>query len=45
MAGDIIWRIPGHHPLAGPKHGIKEVMVFFDQLARADFIGSTACDC
>jgi uncharacterized protein len=28
MADDIIWRIPGHHPLAGPKHGIKEVMVF-----------------
>jgi len=22
MADDIIWRIPGHHPLAGPKHGI-----------------------
>jgi hypothetical protein len=22
MANDIIWRIPGHHPLAGPKHEI-----------------------
>lgn len=29
MADDIIWRIPGHHPLAGPKHGIKEA--FFDE--------------
>jgi uncharacterized protein len=37
MADDIIWRIPGHHPLAGPKHGIEEVMALFDQLARADF--------
>jgi uncharacterized protein len=37
MANDIIWRIPGHHPLAGPKHGVAEVMAFFDQLARADF--------
>jgi hypothetical protein len=37
MAEDIIWRISGHHPLAGPKHGIQEVMAFFDQLARADF--------
>jgi uncharacterized protein len=37
MADDIIWRIPGHHPLAGAKHGIEEVLAFFDQLARADF--------
>jgi hypothetical protein len=37
MANDIIWRIPGRHPLAGPKHGVAEVMAFFDQLARADF--------
>ena len=37
MAEDIVWRIPGHHPLAGPKQGIEEVLAFFDQLAKADF--------
>lgn len=37
MADDIIWRIPGHHPLAGAKHGIKEVLAFFGQLAKAGF--------
>jgi ketosteroid isomerase-like protein len=37
MAEDIVWTIPGHHPLAGPKRGIAELMAFFDQLARANF--------
>jgi ketosteroid isomerase-like protein len=37
MSDDIIWRIPGHHPLAGPKHGIEEVLAFFDQLGKAGF--------
>lgn len=37
MAEDIIWRIPGHHPLAGEKRGIEEVLAFFDQLAKANF--------
>ena len=37
MADDIIWRIPGHHPLAGEKTGIDEVLAFFDQLAKAEF--------
>lgn len=37
MAADIVWRIPGHHPLAGEKHGITEVLAFFDQLAKAGF--------
>ena len=37
MADDILWRIPGHHPLAGAKHGIHEVLAFFDQLAKAGF--------
>jgi ketosteroid isomerase-like protein len=36
LAPDVVWRIPGHHPLAGPKHGVDEVLAFFDQLARAD---------
>ena len=37
MAQDIVWRIPGHHPLAGDKQGIAEVLAFFDQLAKAGF--------
>jgi uncharacterized protein len=37
MADDIVWHIPGHHPLAGPKRGVTEVLAFFDQLARANF--------
>jgi ketosteroid isomerase-like protein len=37
MAEDIVWRIPGHHPLSGEKRGIKEVLAFFDQLAKANF--------
>lgn len=37
FADDIVWRIPGRHPLSGEKQGKKEVMAFFDQLARANF--------
>jgi uncharacterized protein len=37
MAEDIVWRIPGHHPLSSEKYGIKEVLAFFDQLAKANF--------
>lgn len=37
MDEHIVWRIPGHHPLAGEKRGIPEVLAFFDQLAKANF--------
>ena len=37
LAPDITWFIPGHHPLSGTKHGVDEVLAFFDQLARAEF--------
>jgi uncharacterized protein len=37
LAPDIAWKIPGHHPLAGTKHGVDEVFAFFQQLARANF--------
>jgi hypothetical protein len=36
LAPDIVWHIPGHHPLSGPKHGVDEVLAFFDQLGQAD---------
>jgi nitrous oxide reductase len=32
FAPDIVWRIPGHHPLAGVKRGAEEVFAFFQQL-------------
>lgn len=37
FAPDITWTIPGHHPLAGTKRGVDEVLAFFDQLAKAQF--------
>jgi len=37
FAPNIVWHIPGHHPLAGPKRGPDEVFAFFEQLARANF--------
>jgi uncharacterized protein len=37
VAPDVIWRIPGHHPLAGAKHGVDEVAAFFAQLAKSGF--------
>ncbi|HEX2313261.1 MAG TPA: nuclear transport factor 2 family protein [Thermomonospora sp.] len=37
FAADIRWTIPGHHPLAGTKHGVDEVLAFFGQLAKAGF--------
>jgi uncharacterized protein len=37
LAVEIEWTIPGHHPLAGTKHGIPEVLSFFTQLGKAGF--------
>lgn len=37
FAPDIVWRIPGHHPLSGAKRGVDEVFAFFQQLAKAKF--------
>ena len=37
IAEDVSWFIPGHHPLAGTKRGITELMAFFDQLGKAKF--------
>lgn len=37
FAPDIVWRIPGHHPLSGAKRGANEVLAFFEQLAKANF--------
>jgi uncharacterized protein len=43
FAPDLIWRLPGHHPLAGTKNGAEEVIAFFGELNKAgiqvDLIG------
>lgn len=36
FAPDLIWRLPGRHPLSGVKHGTEEVLAFFAQLIRAN---------
>ena len=35
FANDLEWRLPGHHPLSGIKHGADEVIAFFGQLAKS----------
>lgn len=32
FAEDLKWHLPGHHPLAGTKNGIGEVLAFFGRL-------------
>ncbi len=41
LAERIEWTIPGHHPLAGTKHGIDEVLAFFAELAKTGFKADT----
>jgi ketosteroid isomerase-like protein len=36
FAPDIVWNLPGRHPLAGTKYGAEEVIAFFAQLGRAN---------
>jgi len=35
FAPDLVWRLPGRHPLAGEKRGAEEVLAFFHQLNKA----------
>lgn len=37
FAPDIEWHVPGHHPLAGTKKGIEEVIAYYTQLQKANF--------
>jgi hypothetical protein len=37
LAEDVVWRIPGRHPLSGAKHGKAEVIAFFQQLVKSNF--------
>jgi len=37
FADDIEWHVPGHHPLAGLKKGVEEVIAYYKQLQRANF--------
>ncbi|TDQ46894.1 nuclear transport factor 2 family protein [Actinorugispora endophytica] len=35
FAPDIVWRMPGHHPLSGTMSGVDEVMSFLTNLFQA----------
>ena len=35
-APNLVWNLPGHHPLAGTKNGPDEVLAFFAALRRAN---------
>ena len=35
FAPDIVWNLPGRHPLAGTKYGADEVLAFFAQLNKS----------
>lgn len=34
FAEDLVWNLPGHHPIAGSKKGIVEVLAFFGKLRK-----------
>jgi len=36
FAPDLVWHLPGRHPLSGTKHGAEEVIAFFMQLRSAN---------
>jgi ketosteroid isomerase-like protein len=36
FAPDLVWNLPGHHPLSGTKNGSEEVLQFFLALRRAN---------
>ena len=40
LTEDVVWRVPGHNPLAGEHHGRAEVVAFFRRLI--DLTGGTA---
>jgi len=37
FSDDIVWHVPGHHPLSGIKHGKDEVIAFLSSLQKANF--------
>jgi ketosteroid isomerase-like protein len=38
FAPDIVWNLPGRHPLSGTKYGADQVIAFFTQLNKAGVI-------
>jgi ketosteroid isomerase-like protein len=42
MAPDVEWHVPGHHPLAGVKKGVEEVIAYYKQLQKANFKAEVA---
>jgi hypothetical protein len=33
--GDVVWKLPGRHPLAGTMQSVDEVLAFFGQLGKS----------
>ena len=38
FAPDIQWHVPGHHPLAGTKKGVEEVIAYYKQLQNHEYL-------
>ena len=38
FAQDIVWKLPGHHPLSGDKKGADEVIAFFAALIKTGVV-------
>ncbi|HET6309902.1 MAG TPA: nuclear transport factor 2 family protein [Candidatus Nitrosotalea sp.] len=36
LAPDVVWTIPGRHPLAGPKHGVDEILAYFLEASKSN---------
>lgn len=36
FASDVIYRMPGYHPIAGTKQGIEELFAFFEELEKSN---------
>ncbi|HJZ60495.1 MAG TPA: nuclear transport factor 2 family protein [Gemmataceae bacterium] len=36
FAKDLVWNLPGRHPLAGTKCGAEEVIAFFNELVKSN---------
>ena len=39
FAPDLVWNLPGRHPLAGTKHGAEEVLAFFCPTGEGGYPG------
>lgn len=36
LAPDVVWTIPGRHPLSGPKRGVDEILAYFAEASKSN---------